>query len=74
MEESEIVKKGKELYKKLLPQLLPHYEGQYITIHIPTGEYWIESNLATALKKAGEKYKDALFYSVKIGEKVMVKF
>lgn len=73
MEETEIVEGGGKIYAKLLPQLLP-YKGQYVTIHIPSKEYWVEPLLVNSLKKASEKYEDGLLYSVKIGEKGVARF
>ena len=74
MEEKEIAEEGEKIYAKLLPQLLPHYKGEYLTIHVPSGEYWITSSLVESLKKASEKYDDGLFYSVRIGEKSVAGF
>ena len=67
MEESEILGKGEEIYKRLLPQILPHYRGQYICIEPTSKEYWIDKSLLSALKEAKAKYPKIIFYSVKIG-------
>ena len=67
-------KKGREIYQKLLPSILPYYKGSYITIHVPSKEYWIDDMLVSTLKKASEKYKDHQFYSVKIGEEGVAEF
>jgi len=67
MDESELLKKGHDIYKRLLPQLLPHYHGQYICIEPTSREYWIDKSLLSALKKAKEKFPQNIFYSVKIG-------
>jgi hypothetical protein len=67
MGESEIFKKGEDIYKRLLPQLLPHYRGQYICIEPTSREYWIDKSLLSALKNAKAKYPKNIFYSVKIG-------
>ena len=67
MGESELLKKGEDIYKRLLPQLLPHYRGQYICIEPTSREYWIDKSLLSALKKAKAKYPKNIFYSVKIG-------
>ena len=74
MDEEEIAEEGEEIYAKLLPQLLPYYKGQYVTIHIPSKEYWVEHLLVNSLKKASEKYDDGLFYSIRIGEKSVAEF
>lgn len=60
--------KGKEIYEKLLPTLLPHYPDQYIVIDT-TGEYWVNSDLTKALQEARVKYPDKKFYLAKIGAK-----
>ena len=67
MNESEVLKKGEEIYAKLLPQILSHYRGQYICIEPTSREYWIDESLLPALKKAKAKYPKNIFYSVKIG-------
>ena len=74
MEEKEIAEEGEKIYAKLLSQLLPYYKGQYVSIHIPSKEYWVEPLLVDSLKKASEKYDDGLFYSVKIGKKSVAEF
>lgn len=67
MGESEILGKGGDIYKRLLPQILPHYRGQYICIEPASKEYWIDKSLLSALKEAKAKYPKNIFYSVKIG-------
>ena len=74
MDESEVLKRGEAIYAKLLSRILPHYKGQYVTIHVPSGEYWVEPSLVASLKKASEKYDDGLFYSVKIGFETVAEF
>jgi hypothetical protein len=67
MDESELLKRGEEIYAKLLSSILPHYKGQFIVIDSESAEYWIEKSLLPALKKAKEKYPKNIFFSVKIG-------
>ena len=67
MAESELLKKGEEIYKRLLSSVKPHYLGQFIVIDSESGEYWIDKSLLSALKKAKAKYPKNIFYSVKIG-------
>lgn len=61
------LKKGKELYYKLLPTLLPHYPGQYLVANTDNNEYWIDANLTKALQQAKVKFPDVKFYIAKIG-------
>ena len=67
MEETEVLKKGELIYKRLLPSIEPHYRGQFIVIDSESGEYWIDKSLLSALKEAKAKYPKNIFYSVKIG-------
>ena len=65
----DITRKGKEIYEKLLPSILPHYKDQYIVILTDNGEYWIDSNLTKALQQARAKYPTKKFFMGKIGAK-----
>ena len=63
------IKKGQEIYEKLLPTLLPHYPSQYIVVNTDNAEYWIDTNLTKALQEAKAKFPDIKFYIAKIGAK-----
>ena len=67
MEEEELIERGKEIFNKLEPSLLPYYPNQYCVIHVPSQEYWVKKSLTEALKEASEKYYDGQFYSTRIG-------
>ena len=62
------IKKGREIYEKLLPTLEPHYKDQFIVIDM-SGEYWIGTTLTEALKEARAKFPDRKFFLAKIGAK-----
>ena len=74
MEESEVLKRGEEIYAKLLPSLKAYYINQYIAIDVQTGEYWVEDTLVKALKTASDKYPDRQFYTVRIGFETFAEF
>ena len=61
------LKKGQEIYEKLLPTLLPHYPSQYIVINTDNNEYWVNADLTKALQGARSKFPDTKFYIAKIG-------
>jgi len=64
----ELSEKGKEIYDKLLPSILPHYKDQFIVIDM-SSEYWIDKTLTKALQEARAKYPSRKFYLAKIGAK-----
>jgi hypothetical protein len=61
------VKKGRDIYEKLLPTLLPHYPGQYIIINTDNSEYWVNADMTKALQEAKAKFPSIKFYIAKIG-------
>lgn len=61
------LKKGREIYEKLLPTLEPHYLSQYIIINTDNAEYWVNADLTKALQQARAKFPDVKFYIAKIG-------
>lgn len=71
MDAETLARKGAEIYHKLLPSLVPQYKGEYIVIHVPSAEYWVEHTLLEAIQKARMKYVDNLFFSVRVGEEVI---
>ncbi|MEA2037157.1 MAG: hypothetical protein U9O94_06600 [Nanoarchaeota archaeon] len=64
----ELSAKGREIYEKLLPSILPHYKDQFIVIDM-SSEYWIGTTLTEALKDARAKFPDRRFFLAKIGSK-----
>lgn len=64
----ELSVKGRAIYDKLLPSILPHYKDQFIVIDM-SGEYWIASALTEALRDARAKFPNKKFFLAKIGTK-----
>lgn len=61
------IKKGQEIYQKLLPTLLPHYPSQYLVVNTDNAEYWVDADLTKALQEAKAKFPSIKFYIAKIG-------
>lgn len=66
--QTEIVKKGKQLFKKLEPSLKKQYKiGDYVSIDIETGKFFIGKNSVEALDKAQKVFPRKQFFLAQVG-------
>lgn len=71
---SSLIAKGKAQYDILLPSIQKQHFGHYIVIEPISHEYFINSQLAVALRTAKNKFPDREFYSAKIGSETAITF
>ena len=64
----EIVNKGKEVFKKLQPLLKKQYEvGDYVSIDVDTGKFFVGKTSVDALDKAQKAFPDKQFFLAQVG-------
>ncbi|MDZ7312970.1 MAG: hypothetical protein ONB45_17020 [candidate division KSB1 bacterium] len=71
---SNFAKKGYSLYKKLKPILEAEHLDEYVAIEMKSGDYFLGRSMGEALEKAEQKYPEAKFFVVKVGELATVSF
>lgn len=65
---TDIISKGKQIFKKLEPQLKRKYEvGDYVSIDIETGKFFIGKNSVEALDKAQKAFPHKQFFLAQVG-------
>ena len=69
-----IVRQGFKIYNKLKRALEAEHFGEYIAIEVKSGEYFLGRTMDEALDKAEQKYPDAKFFVVRVGELAAVNF
>jgi len=69
-----IVRRGFQIYNKLKRALEAEHFGEYIAIEVKSGEYFLGRTMDEALDKAEQKYPDAKFFVVRVGELAAVNF
>jgi hypothetical protein len=66
--DEEIIQHGKELYKKLRPQVeIAENIGKLISINVETGEYEIGDDLLVTSRRLQAKQADAAIWAERIG-------
>jgi hypothetical protein len=64
----EIVRRGQALYdERLRPVVEARERGKFLVLDIETGEYEIDSDELSALRRAKEKNPDAALYILRVG-------
>jgi hypothetical protein len=71
---SGFAKKGYSLYKKLAPRLEAKHPDEYVAIEMKSEDYFLGRSMGEALEKAEQRYPEAKFFVVKIGELATVSF
>ncbi|MGQ4646572.1 hypothetical protein [Lyngbya aestuarii] len=61
-------KQGKLIFEKVRPQLIDEHYNWFIIIEPDSGDYFIDQNQITALKRTREKYPDKLFAAFRLNE------
>ena len=75
IDKDEIALKGQEIYDKTLKEELERdHRGEIVAIEVDTGDYFLGERGIEAIRKAREKYPNAVFYLVKIGFPAVHKF
>ncbi len=69
VDKNELVDKGEEIYKRIRDQLEKEHRGEFLTINVDTGEYWLGRTAAEADKKGRENYPDEVFYLARVGRR-----
>ncbi len=70
----DIMRRGKELYKRLYPELIEKYRGKFMAIEPQSELFWIGDTLVEALQRARARFPDREFYAVEIGKEVAAEF
>lgn len=66
--ESKIAQKGKQIFKKLEPQLKKRYElGDYVSIEVESGKFFVGKNSIEALDKAQKAFPQKQFFLAQVG-------
>jgi hypothetical protein len=64
----EIARRGQALYdERLRPVVEARERGKFLVLDIETGEYEIDSDELSALRRAKEKNPDAALYILRVG-------
>ncbi len=63
----EIADKGKMIYEKKKSEYEPEQNGKFLAIEVDNEEVFLGNTSAEALELARAKYRDKIFYVVKIG-------
>ncbi len=69
-----IVQRGFQIYNKLKRTLEIEHFGEYVAIEGKSGEYFLGRTMDEVLDKAEQKYPDAKFFVVRVGELATVSF
>jgi hypothetical protein len=72
--ESEVAKRGYDIYKKLCPGLERDRWGEYVAIELASENYFLGQDINEAMDRAEEKYPDGKFFVVQIGELATASF
>ena len=65
---AEVVKKGKQIFKKLEPQLKRKYRiGDFVSIEVETGKFFVGKNSVEAIEKAQKVYPHKQFFLAQVG-------
>lgn len=70
---SQIIARGKEIYRDLYPILLTN-EGDYVAIEIDTGNFFVANTLDKAISLAKSKYPEKEFFVTQIGKDTVFSF
>jgi len=69
-----IVRQGFQVYNKLKRALEAEHYREYVAIEVKSGEYFLGKTMDETLDKAEQKYPDAKFFVVRVGELATVNF
>jgi hypothetical protein len=69
-----IVRRGLQIYNKLKRVLEAKHWGKYLAIETKSGELFLGRTMDEALDTAEQKYPEAKFFVVKVGELATVSF
>jgi len=68
LQPGEIATRGETIYReKLRPVLEPEQNGKVAVINVDTGEYELDADHFTAMKRAWARWPDGLFFGVRVG-------
>ncbi|MBI3384668.1 hypothetical protein HY030_00560 [Candidatus Gottesmanbacteria bacterium] len=63
-----IIEKGKNIYYKIRPQLKKKYEpGNYITVEIKSGKFFVGKSPLEAIDKAKRQFPHSQFFMAQVG-------
>lgn len=65
---------AREVLERVQPSIQGRYMGQFIAIDPVSKDYFIDTRLAGALRKAMAQYPDREFYTTKIGASSVITF
>ena len=64
----EIVQRGQEIYERQIrDKVLTEHRGKFLVVDTETGDYEIDKEDVTALKRLRARHPDAVFYILRIG-------
>jgi hypothetical protein len=69
-----IVRHGFQIYNKFKRVLEAEHYGECVAIEVKSGEYFLGRTMDEALDKAEQKYPNAKFFVVRVGELATVSF
>lgn len=65
----ELAEKGNQFYlDKLASELEPKHNGEYVVIEVGSGDYYLDTDVMQAIKKAREAHPQTLFHIVQVGQ------
>jgi hypothetical protein len=64
----DLAQRGQELYdQRIRAQVEEVHHGEFLVLHVETGDYEIDASELAALRRAKAKHPDAQFYLLRIG-------
>jgi hypothetical protein len=70
----ELVRLGRELYKRdLKPLLEPDHDGEWVVIHVANGDYAVGPDKHRSLEEMQRKYPDDVFFFARVGHPAAIK-
>ena len=63
-----LAERGQQLYdQQIRPQVEDQHRGEFLVLHVESGDYEIAEDEMTAFQRAKAKHSDAQFYLLRIG-------
>ena len=70
VDREEFVRRGQAHYDRVLrARLEPEHKGEFLVLHVDSGDYELNPSQREALERAKARHPDGLFYILRIGHR-----